>query len=174
MLIKTSELKKLDDFKDIDEEVLERKLKAIEVAIRQYTSNNFQNRYIRFNASSSNNKLDKSIPYFKVGDTIEISQGINKGLYTVASITETEITLKEDLYDCECNLCTKVEYPADIIEGALSILKWDLEMANKVGISSESISRHSVSYQNLDSSNTIEGRPAQLFGFCKPYMCLRF
>lgn len=48
MLISTDELKALySDFKDVDDDLLKRKLKAIESTIRAYTHNNFQNRQVR-------------------------------------------------------------------------------------------------------------------------------
>lgn len=174
MLITTKELKSMSDFKDVDEKILERKMKAIEIAIREHTHNNFQNKQIRFITFSLNNKLNGSSPYLKVGDTIEITESINQGLYTIKEINDGSITFNEDIYDSEHNLITKIEYPADIIEGAIGLLKWNLENADKVGIASETLSRHSVSYKTLDGNNTIKGYPAELFGFCNTYMKARF
>lgn len=174
MLIPVDKVKSIDDFKDYDTQMLERKLKAIEVAIRSYTHNKFQNRNIRFVATSLDGVINGTTKYLKVGDTLEISKSMNAGLYVITDITETDIVLDKDLYEELDNLVTKIEYPEDVIEGALDILRWDLGMKDKIGIASESLSRHSVTYQSLDSSNTIEGRPSVLFGFCTPYMKARF
>lgn len=173
MLITTEKLKLIKEFKDYEITDLERKLNAIEKAIRNHTHNNFQVKEIRIKGASSGSVVTGYNPYFKVGDTVEISQSINKGLYVIKAINDTSITLDRELYDTPFNIVTKVFYDDDIIEGAISILKWDLKMANKIGIASETISRHSVSYQNIDKANTIEGRPASLFGFCRPYMKMR-
>lgn len=174
MLIPIEKVKSIDDFAKYDNETLERKLKAIEVAIRSYTHNKFQNRNVRFLATSLDGKINGITKYLKVGDTVEISKTMNSGLYVIKEITDTDIVLDKELYEELDNMVTKIEYPEDIVEGALDILRWDLGMKGKIGIASESLSRHSVTYQNLDSSNTIEGRPAVLFGFCNPYMKARF
>ena len=177
MLISIKELKEIEDFKDIDENTLERKIKTIETKIRQVTSNNFQNRLKRIVASSGTNILNGTSQYFKVGDTIEISESINNGLYTIKEIVDGNIIFNEELYESEHNLCTKIEYPLDIIDGAIELLKYEVSpksVKNKVGISSETISRHSVTYKNLDKNNMIEGYPAELFAFCSKYEKARF
>ena len=67
-----------------------------------------------------------------------------------------------------------IEYPADIKLGAINLLKWELTMREKTGVAEESISRHSVTYQNMDSGNTAMGYPASMMGFLKPYMKAQF
>ena len=79
-----------------------------------------------------------------------------------------------DLIDCQKNLITRVEYPPDVIMGVVNMLKWDLQNRDKVGIQSETISRHSVTYFNMDSDNSIMGYPKSLLGFLKPYIKARF
>lgn len=179
MLISVERLKEYDDrFNDFSRNKLEQKLGSIESLIRKYTNNNFQNRKIRFIASSNNQELNNFSPYLKVGDTIEISNSINNGLYTIKSLENGKIKLNEDIYDSEYNLCTKIEYPLDIIDGAIELLDWKLNQSDKVGISSESetISRHSttINYRNLNKDNTIDGYPIELFGFCNLYIKARF
>ena len=71
-------------------------------------------------------------------------------------------------------LCTKVEYPADIKMGVINLMKWDKENRSKVGVQSETISRHSVTYFNMDGDNSSLGYPKSLTGFLKPYMKARF
>lgn len=171
MLWTVAELKAMSDFSSVDDDVLERKIKAIELAIRGYTNNNFQNRNIRIICKSSSGILVGSNDYLKVGDTVEISQSkFNDGLYTITAISDTSITLNVTLYDADFNLVTKTSYPADILEGSLSMLKWGIDNADKVGVASESLSRHSTTYFNMDSGNTVSGYPISVMGFCVPYM----
>ena len=66
------------------------------------------------------------------------------------------------------------EYPADIKMGVINMLKWDLENRDKVGIQSETISRHSVTYFNMDGDNSTMGFPKSLLGFLQPYKKARF
>jgi len=176
MLITAYELKEnYRQFKDIDDGLIFRKLAVIESAIRKHTNNNFQNRNIRFIADIKDGVIHGTSPYLKVGDTIEISNSINKGLYTVSTVSET-ITTDTELFDSEDNLITKVEYPLEVIEGAIDLLDWELVQKGKEksGIASETISRHSVSYVQRTGDNTINGYPLELFNFCKEYKKARF
>ena len=50
---------------------------------------------------------------------------------TLISINGNEIIFDTEIYDSEANLCTKIEYPADVIEGALKVLSWDFKNADK-------------------------------------------
>lgn len=181
MLIDKSKLKKMDAFKDINEEVLESDMLAIENAIRDHTHNKFQNRLIRTTGVSKDNKILCYNPYLKVGDTIEISQSVNNGLYVIKSIESDHITVNGDVFDFNYNMITKIEYPASVVKGAIDILEWlHSPEANKskngVASESETISRHTTSttYRTYDANNTINGYPAELFGFCRPYMNARF
>lgn len=176
MLITAYELKEnYRQFDGIDDGLIFRKLAVIESAIRKHTNNNFQNRNIRFIADIKDGVIQGTSPYLKVGDTIEISNGINKGLYTVSTVSET-IETDTKLFDSEDNLITKVEYPLEVIEGAIDLLDWELVQKGKEksGIASETISRHSVSYVQRTGDNTINGYPAELFNFCKEYKKARF
>lgn len=67
-----------------------------------------------------------------------------------------------------------IVYPADIKMGAVNLIKWELGNREKVGVASESISRHSVTYFDMAGDNSIMGYPKALTGFLKPYMCARF
>lgn len=67
-----------------------------------------------------------------------------------------------------------VEYPADVKMGVINALKWDIESREKIGVSSETISRHSVTYTAVDGDNTSGGYPKAVIGFLKPYMKARF
>lgn len=177
MLITTSELKALyPEYEQFDDVLLKRKLEAIEQAIRVYTNNNFQNRTVRDVYYSRGNMLVGTDveTSFRIGDTVQITQEPkNDGLYVIEDIQGNAMTLDKDMFDSPNNLVTKVQYPLDVVEGAINILKWDMFDREKVGIASESISRHSVSYQTYDGTNTINGYPSMLFGFCVPYMRAR-
>ncbi|MDD6040005.1 MAG: hypothetical protein PUD63_02260 [Clostridia bacterium] len=65
-------------------------------------------------------------------------------------------------------------YPADVKMGVVNLLKWEFANRNKAGIASETISRHSVTYRSDAETNYINGYPASLMGFLKPYMKARF
>lgn len=174
MIISVNELKRNPKFAEYDDEVLEMELKAIEAAIRSYTNNNFQDRRKRIVCASWGGVLQGTSPYFKVGDTVEVSRSNNAGLYVITAIDGEKITVDGELYDEVQNYITKVIYPADVVAGALRMLDWKLTQSGKVGVQSESISRHSVTYFNMDGDNSIMGYPKSLLGFLKPYKCVRF
>ena len=160
---------------NLSDEVLEEKLQALELLIRKYTNNNFQNRNIRFKCNASSTGLELSTPYLKAENTIEISQSqYNDGVYYITSIEDEKITLNKVLFDEEDVLITKVEYPFDIQMGVVEMIRWDLNNRDKVGIQSETISRHSVTYFNMDGDNSLMGYPRSLLGFLQPYMKARF
>lgn len=156
------------------------KLAAIELAIRAYTHNNFQNRFVRFLAISQDSQLieqfpSPALPYFQAGDTVEITQSkVNDGLYVVTEAGDGYLEIDGSLFAAKDNLVTKVEYPADVKAGALNLLLWELENRDKVGIKAETISRHSVTYYDQDASNTVMGYPISLMGFLAPYRKARF
>lgn len=159
----------------IEDSVLETQLQALELLIREYTNNNFQLRNIRFGCPAMAQKLYLSTDMLSVGDTVQISESMyNNGVYTIADIGDGFITLNKKLYDESAVLVTKVEYPMDVKIGAVNMLKWDVENREKIGIQSETISRHSVTYFNMDGDNSVMGYPKSLLGFLKPHMKARF
>ena len=156
----------------MDGPVLEEKLLALELLIRKYTNNNFQNRNFRTIGTIEDGKLYCDTAIFKKGDTIEINDSkYNEGLYVVSEIDGDVIALPEGINE-EDVLVTKVVYPADVRMGVVNMLKWDEE--KKVGVQSETISRHSVTYFNMDGANSSMGYPKSVVGFLKPYMKGRF
>lgn len=156
--------------------VLEAKLQALEILIRKYTNNNFQQRAFRSRADIVGNIIVcESLVPIKANDTLQISNSsFNDGLFTVETVDDAIITVKEDTIEENNVLLTKVVYPMDVKMGVVNMLKWDLENRDKVGIQSETISRHSVTYFNLDGDNSTIGYPKSLVGFLKPYMKARF
>lgn len=170
MLMTIDELRIYVD-SDESDEVLMAKLSAIEMLIRQYTHNNFQERRARsVGIAFSGNTVYLDDPhYFKVGDTVTIDNSIT----VVTAIEGNQIEIADSVYDAEV-LVTKVVYPNDIKMGALNMLKWDLNNRHKVGIQSETISRHAVTYFSMDGDNASLGYPKSLIGFLKPYKKARF
>lgn len=174
MIISVENLKKHIET-SLPDEVLEAKLQALELLIRKHTNNNFQNRGIRFNCSVMTTKLYLSTPLLKVGDTVQISESIySNGIYVIKAVEDGFMELDKALIDESDVLITKVEYPMDVVFGAVNMMKWDLENRDKVGIQSETISRHSVTYFDQSVNNTLLGYPISLLGFLKPYMKARF
>ena len=174
MIISVEDAKKYITTK-LDDTVLEGKLQALEQTVRSYTNNNFQMRSIRTSCQVMAQKLYTAYPYLNVGDTVEISQSIfNDGVYTVTEIDGEFITLDRKLLDENAVLVTKVFYPADVRMGVVNLLNWELENRDKVGVQSETISRHTVTYFNMDGDNSAMGFPKALLGFLKPYMKARF
>ena len=174
MIISVAEAKKHIET-NLEYSVLEEKLQALELLIRKHTNNNFQNRGIRFQCPIMASKLYLTTPFLKIGDTIQISESIySDGIYVVEEIEESFIVLNKPLFDETGVLVTKVEYPMDVVIGTINMLKWDLENRDKVGIQSETISRHSVTYFNMDGDNSSMGYPKSLLGFLLPYKKARF
>lgn len=167
MIISVEELRKYITT-DLTDEVLETKLQALESAIRKYTNNNFQNRNKRVIVDIVNGNLElNGYQYINEGDTIQISDSnYNDGVYTLST--------DMNLFNENSVLVTKVEYPAEIKMGVVNLLDWDINKRDKVGVASETISRHSVTYFNMDGDNSLIGYPKSLVGFLKPYMKARF
>jgi len=188
MIITVEELKKTSEYSDVDDDVCEALINAMEVAIRKITNNKFQNTAVRFTASSNDDVINGVSTFLKVGDTIEISQSdVNDGLYVVTAI-DTDAgttTVDSDLYAVEENLVTKIEYPLDVKYGFLNLLKYIKRMEDlydsiveKIGISSETISRHSVSYDTgnmlLYLTGDLSAIPDTVLGFLNRYKKARF
>lgn len=171
MIISVEKAKKLIKFNDWTDERIERKLKAVEQTIRAYTNNNFQNRSIRFKGSIIAQQLQGfNIPGIKIGDTVQITESkYNMGLHVIKSISKDVITTDNRLIDESHVLVTKVEYPEDVIDCAINLLEWDVKYREKVGIQSETLSRHSVSYFNMDGDNSFMGYPKSLLGCLAAY-----
>lgn len=175
MIISVKELMEMLEFNGQSEKTLQRKLNAIEDLVRAYTNNNFQNRRIRFEAPS-NSILQGWNKLLKVGDTVQITQSDNEGLYVITAIDRVNrtVTLDSELVETDYNLITKVEYPDAIVDGAINMMIWEVQNRSKVGIQSETLSRHSVTYFEQDAENQLMGYPITLLGFLKPYIKARF
>lgn len=175
MIVTVDEVMGLPEFIGQTEKVIAAKLNAVELAIRSYTNNNFQNRCVRFYAESDKDVLYGASDFLRVGDTVQISQSqVNDGLYVITEIGNDFIRVNADLYKYPNNLITKVEYPANIKAGVIDLMKWEVKNRQKVGIKSETLSRYSVNYYDQDANNQVMGYPVTLLGFLKPYIKARF
>lgn len=175
MVVNIEKLLSMPEFKGMDKDVLSAKLKAVENLIRSYTNNNFQNRTMRIEAPVINGMIQGHCPYFRVGDTVQISQSkVNDGLHEIMEITDTAIKVDCEIYDFPTNIVTKVIYPPDVQKGVVDLMIWEKDNRKKVGIKSEELSRHSVTYYDQDSNNQVMGYPVSLLGFLKPYVKPRF
>lgn len=177
MIMSVEELRELVATQETDR-ALEARLLALELLIRAYTSNNFQKlcfRTVAVAVAGGNKLLVPGVVPFRAGDTLEITESaLNAGLVNVVSVSEGTIEVTEELYDEGRVVLTKVVYPADVKQGVARMLQWQLENGDKVGIQSETISRHSVTYFNMDGDNSLMGYPKSLLGFLKPYKKARF
>jgi hypothetical protein len=178
MLMTVTELRQYVTSDETDQ-VLEAQLQALELSIRAYTNNNFQVRPFRAVAvamSGSNTLMVNTAIPFKVGDTLQITDSDlqDNALVTVEAVDGGTITVKEDLYDESAVVITKVAYPADVKMGVANMVKWELDNRDKVGVASETISRHSVTYFDMSGDNSTMGYPKAVLGFLRPYMKARF
>lgn len=161
---------------DAPDAVLEARLQAIESFIRNYTNNNFQVKGTgRIVDVVGGTFMTEALNPYEVGDTLHISgSDKNDGLYTVKEAGDDTFRVNEPTRDEIDVFVTKVEYPADVKIGVVELMKHDLNKRDKVGISSERISRHEVSYHAVDATNTVQGYPQHLMGFLQQYMKARF
>lgn len=177
MIISVDDAKRLIDFKGLwTDEKIERKLKSIEQTIRAYTNNNFQDRDCRRTADIIGGFLYvEALTPFDVGDTVQISESsLNKGLFTVTSSEDYTFTVAESVKDENDVLVTKIYYPDDVVDCAINLLEWEVNNRGKVGVKSETLSRHSVTYFDLDNNNQVMGYPVSLLGCLKAYKKARF
>lgn len=176
MIISVEKAKALINFDGWSDERIEMKLKAVEQTIRAYTNNNFQDRGYRVTAGIRDGVIiaDRPVP-FSVGDTVEISESdINDGLYTVETVGDAELSVSDDVRDEDSALITKIVYPADVIDCCVNLLEWEYRNRAKVGVQSETLSRHSVTYFNMGSADQVMGYPVSLLGCLKAYRKARF
>lgn len=171
MIISVDEAKILANVAGWTDSKIMIRLKAIEQTIRAYTNNNFQVRGIRARADIVTGVFRGCPPgLFQPGDTVQVSGSeFNAGLFTVFRVDEAEISMMEPVVDEPGVLLTKVVYPADVVACALNLLEWEVNNRAKVGIQSETLSRHSVTYFNMDGTNQVMGYPASLLGCLKAY-----
>ena len=171
MIISVENIKQLVTLDGWTDARIEMKLKAIEQTIRAYTNNNFQDRDFRRAADIIGGLfLVEALTPFDPDDTVQITESaLNKGLYTVTGADDSTFTVKENVKDETNVLVTKVVYPEDVIACAVNLMEWEVNNRGKVGIKSETLSRHSVTYFDQDANNQVMGYPVALLGCLKPY-----
>lgn len=176
MIISIEKARQLVNLDNWTDEKIRMKLKAIEQTIRKYTNNNFQDRAFRRVANITGNLfVCEESHIFEVGDTIQVSESdLNKGLFVIESVDGYTFTVSENVKDETKVLVTKVTYPDDVIDCCVNLLEWEIKHRGKVGIQSETLSRHSVTYFNQDKDNQIMGYPVSLLGCLKAYRKPRF
>ena len=166
----------------IDAAINQEDLDALETSVRELTNNNFQNVHIRFKGIEfvGNNLIAVNDPIvgLKVGDTIEVNYShYNDGLYVIESIDGKQITVQGTPFfvaNTSGSMITLVQYPADVKSGLKKILSYNLKMADKIGIKSESISRMSTTYYDVNASETVDGYPAAMVSFLNKYEKMRW
>lgn len=177
MIMTVDELRQFVTTDEADQ-ALEARLQALELLVRAYTNNNFQKRAFRAVADAvpGYNLVCDDAPPFRAGDTLQITESdfMPDFLVTVESVEDSVVTVKEELYAESAIVITKVVYPADIKLGVANMLKWQLENGDKVGVASETISRHSVTYFDMSGDNSTMGFPKSVLGFLRPYKRARF
>lgn len=174
MILSVSQTKELLALEEWSVERIERKLKAIESVIRQYTHNNFQQKDIRSTVDIVGGVFVavSAVP-FDVGDTVQVTQsGLNDGLYTVQEVNGSTFNVHESVKDERSVLVTKIKYPDDVVDCCINLLDWEARYRQKVGIKSETLSRHSVTYE--DSSQMFNGYPVGLLNALNLYKKARF
>lgn len=176
MIISVDEVMGLPAFRTQNRDTIQKKLDGLEAFIRKYTNNNFQVRQVRFWADTLGDRILSTSPYITVGDTVQITESpANNGLYVVTEMGEDFIRVNRSMYTVTgSNLVTKIHYPADIVQGVLKLLEWDIQNRGKIGIKSETLSRHSVTYYDQDRNNQSGGYPVSLLGFLDLYRKARF
>lgn len=172
----------LEDAKKIDSDIEQEDLDAFENSIRELTNNNFQNTRIRFKnvdfVSYNSIGVNTKVIGLKAGDTIEINySGYNDGLYVVKSILDDVITFENNSFteiDLKGAMLTKIEYPADVKRGIKRLIQYDKKMFSKIGIKSETISRMSITYYDVNNTDNTEGYPSSLLSFLDKYKKMRW
>ena len=172
----------LGDARAIDDSITQDDLDALETSVRELTNNNFQNVHIRFKGIEfvGNNLIAVNDPIvgIKTGDTIEVNYShYNDGLYVIESIDGKQITVQGTPFfvaNTSSSMLTLVQYPADIARGIKKLIAYDKKMASKIGIKSESISRMSITYYDVNASENIDGYPASLLSFLTKYEKMRW
>ena len=172
----------LGDARAIDDSITQDDLDALEAACRSLTNNNFQNRHIRFKEIElvGENLIAVKDPIvgIKTGDTIEVNYShYNDGLHVIESIDGKQIKVQGTPFfvaNTGGAMLTLVQYPADVTRGIKKLIEYDKKMASKIGIKSESISRMSITYYDVNASENVDGYPASLVSFLTKYEKMRW
>lgn len=172
----------LNEAQELNSNITQDDLEAFETSVRELTNNNFQNIHVRhkdIEFIENNTILVKdSIVGLRIGDTIEVNYSIyNDGLFVVEGMSEKHITVEGEPFLINRNrnaMITLVQYPADIKKGIKRLIEYDKKMAGKLGIKSETVSRMSTTYYDVNATENTDGYPASLLSFLKKYEKMRW
>lgn len=172
----------LEEAMELDSGITQDDLDAFEQSVRALTNNKFQNQRVRFEnvqlIEPNIIKLNNTPRGLRLGDTVEVNYSdFNNGLYVVEEILADEIKVEQESFLAEETrgiMITKIEYPADIKQGILKLIQYDKKMAGKIGVKSETISRMSTTYYDVDAKENIDGYPASLLSFLNKYEKMRW
>lgn len=170
MLMTVEELRK-QITTDADDALLAAKLRGFELLIRAYTNNNFQRRSERWTGDVVGRTfMGEALVPFSAGDTVQVTFSLyNDGLYTVESADDLAFTVAERGLKDEIDVtATLVRYPDDVKMGVINLLKWEMENRDKVGVASETISRHAVTYFDLTGENAVMASPGRSWASSRP------
>ena len=159
---------------DIPDGELKARLSALETAIRKHTNNHFIVRGTERDGVIREGRIILPDSQFAIGDTIEILADRYRNQPFTVTETSGDVIAVDGLlrFDGEVRAAL-VQYPDDVVMGVVNLMKWDISNREKMGVKSESISRWSVTYYDLESSSLL-GYPASLLGFAKSHMRARF
>lgn len=177
----------LEGAKLIDPTITQSDLDALEQMVRSETNNHFyvlSTRKQGYSVMQNGAVVLQNVLGLFATDTIELNGTMfNDGVYTVLSLAEdgapvlivdsTGKQLVEELGLKEAIL-TKIHYPEDVIRGVRRLIAYDSKMGSKLGIKSESVSRVSVTYYDLNASDNQHGYPKALMTFLQPYRRMRW
>ena len=172
----------LGDAREIDIDITQDDLDAFETSVRELTNNNFQNTFVRYKNVEFVNEntilVSDEIRGLRVDDTVEVNYShYNDGLFVVKEIDGKQITVQDTPFfmgNSGRAMLTKVGYPADIKRGIKKLIEYDVKMAGKVGIKSETIARMSITYYDVNTAENTDGYPSSLLSFLKKYEKMRW
>lgn len=170
----------LEEAQKIDSNIQQDDLDAFEQAVRVLTSNNFQVKQVRYKVAAIVNEsivLGTSAKGIREADTVELNYTqFNDGVYEVLSVEDSVITLNAELYQetPKQAILTLVRYPADIKRGIKKLIAYDKKMAGKIGVKSETISRMSTTYFDVNAADNTDGYPKALLSFLDKYKKMRW
>lgn len=172
----------LKEAQDVKTSVTVAELEALEATVRSYTNNNFINLATKITdvtVTGNTVLVSGNLSVFIVNDTVQVfGTGVNDGLYTVKSVSDTGLSLevKRGLISGTWHEggIARVDYPADVKNGVMKMLAYDVATADKVGIKSETIGRMSTTYYDNTANESIEGYPSAYLNFLKKYRKIRW
>lgn len=178
MFLHLDEIKKVSPDADVND------IDALEEMVRSYTSNKFNvpgTLTHGYTVDSTNTiTLNQPSDFFTEGATIElIGADANAGTYDIEAVSGQTLTLRmpQDITlftGVYTNYVALVRYPRQMSVNILKLVKYAEDMRDKTGIKSETISRMSISYIDVNAGQTIEGYPAMFLEFLNSYVVMKW